>query len=117
MTSSVSRACVHSAWIVYIADRRPRAPSTLRSGQATAAPVASGRPLPMAPPVSASQSCGGAPTVAAAIAHAGGDDSSTTIAWSGIVAPTAAARLAHVEHPPPRPVGDGGRAGTAGRRR
>ena len=32
----------------------------MRSGQATAAPVASGSPTPIAPPVSCSQSCGGA---------------------------------------------------------
>ena len=42
---------------------------TGRSGQASAAPVASGRPWPIAPPVRVSQSCGGAPAVAAGSAQ------------------------------------------------
>ena len=41
----------------------PFSDTTLRPGQATAAPTASGMPWPIAPPVSASQSCGRAPWV------------------------------------------------------
>src|SRR3712207_8046318 len=37
--------------------------TTFRSGQAIAAPVASGGPMPIAPPVTSSQSCGSAPCV------------------------------------------------------
>ena len=64
VTSSCSRACVHSAESVYMALPSASSASTGRSGQAIAAPVASGSPWPMAPPVSVSQSCGGAPAVA-----------------------------------------------------
>ena len=52
MTSRLSRAWVHSDWIVYIAEPSPSRLSTGRPGQATAAPVATGRPWPIAPPVS-----------------------------------------------------------------
>ena len=65
VTSSCSLACVHSAEIVYMALPSASSARTGRPGQAIAAPVASGRPWPMAPPVSVSQSCGGAPAVAA----------------------------------------------------
>ena len=52
VTSSCSRAIVHSDWIVYIAEPSASSASTGRSGQATAAPMATGRPWPIAPPVS-----------------------------------------------------------------
>ena len=44
VTSSCSRAIVHSDWIVYIAEPSACSASTGRSGQATAAPTATGRP-------------------------------------------------------------------------
>ena len=47
----LSRAMVHSAWMVYIALPSPTSAITGRSGQAIAAPVALGRPWPIAPPV------------------------------------------------------------------
>ena len=51
VTSRPSRACVHSDWIVYIADPSACSSTTGRSGTATAAPVAVGRPQPIDPPV------------------------------------------------------------------
>ena len=45
----------------------------MRSGQATAAPVASGMPRPIEPPMLFSQSCGGAPAVVLEEAAPGGD--------------------------------------------
>ena len=45
VTSSDSRACVHSDWIVYIAEPSASSASTGRSGQATAAPVATRQAL------------------------------------------------------------------------
>ena len=53
VTFSPSRACVHSACTVYIPLPSAWNEITLRSGQATAAPVAHGKPCPIAPPVSA----------------------------------------------------------------
>ncbi len=63
VTSRFSRAWVHSPWIVYIAEPSASRVTTRRPGQATAAPVASGMPWPMAPPVMAIQSCGAASCV------------------------------------------------------
>ncbi|MCY1530693.1 hypothetical protein D9M68_658920 [compost metagenome] len=63
VTSSRSRAMVHSDCSVYMAEPSACSDTTRRSGAATAAPTASGRPSPMAPPVSCSQSCGAAWTV------------------------------------------------------
>ena len=60
MTSSPSRACVHSACKVYMPLPSPSRQTTLRSGQATAAPVATGMPMPIEPPMFESQSCGAA---------------------------------------------------------
>ena len=76
----------------------------------TAAPVARGSPIPMAPPVRVSQSCRGAPAVAPAMNRPDVLPSSTTIVPSGRVAPTAAARDS-AERPP---VGRPGRPGGAG---
>ncbi len=56
VTSRPSRAWVHSDWSVYIALPSAWRLITGRSGHATAAPVASGMPKPMEPPVSVSQS-------------------------------------------------------------
>ena len=47
------RACVHSAYRVYIAPPSPWRQTTFLSGQAIAAPVATGMLCPIAPPVSA----------------------------------------------------------------
>ncbi len=89
----------------------------MRSGQATAAPVATGMPWPMAPPVRVSQSWGGHPAVAPATNSPAVLPSSETMAPSGSSAPRAAAidcarRAA--------PVGASGRAaagpGDVGRR-
>src|SRR5262245_44623574 len=79
-----SRACVHKAWIVYIAEPSPTMQITLRSGHATAATVATGGEKPIEPPMFCNQSCG--------LAAEGGVkkpgpvvlDSSTTRAFSGI---------------------------------
>ena len=46
VTSSCSRAIVHSDWIVYIAEPSASSAITGRSGHATAAPTADGQPLP-----------------------------------------------------------------------
>ena len=64
VTSRFSRAWVHNDWSVYIALPSASRDSTFRSGQATAAPVATGIPWPMAPPVRQSQSWTGPPAVA-----------------------------------------------------
>src|SRR6185312_5756603 len=83
-TLSPSRTWVHRDWMVYIALPSPTIQITLRSGQATAAPVATGVEKPIEPPMFCSQSCG-------ALAAVGGKkprpvvmDSSTMIAFSGI---------------------------------
>ena len=81
VTGSFSRACVHSACSVYIAEPSACSASTRRAApcaQPMAAPVASGRPAPIAPPVICSQSCGargvGVLEEAAAVADALVDD-------------------------------------------
>src|SRR3954465_3171204 len=51
VTSSCSRACVHSAWIVYIAEPSASNEITGRPGAPMAAPVAAGSPQPIPPPV------------------------------------------------------------------
>ena len=48
-----TRACVHSAYRVYITPPSPWRQTTFLSGQAIAAPVATGMLCPIAPPVSA----------------------------------------------------------------
>ena len=62
---------------------------TGRSGQAIAAPTATGKPWPIAPPVSGSQSCLGAPAVLGANVIPDVIASSETIAPSGRTAPIA----------------------------
>src|SRR5690242_7979030 len=76
---------------------------TLRSGQATAAPTASGIAIPIEPPVLLNQSCGGAPLVVAIRPRPDVTDSSTTMAFSGRRAPTAAASPESVISPLGRP--------------
>jgi hypothetical protein len=93
VTSRFSRAIVQRAWTVYIAAPSPFRLSTLRSGAATAAPTASGRPMPIAPPVRASTSCGRAVAVPAATPAPEVTASSQMIApsgmWRAIEAPAA----------------------------
>src|SRR5215468_9459126 len=68
---------------------------TFRSGQATAAPVASGIPRPIEPPMLLSQSWGGAPAVMRKKPRPVVTDSSATMAPSGRSAPSEAARGLH----------------------
>src|SRR5271156_1763477 len=111
VTSRFSRAWVQRPEIVYIADPSDSRHSTGRSGAATAAPTAAGMPNPIAPPVSVSQSCAGAPAVAAASGTLDVLDSSTTIVRSGISAPITSATVAADN----APVGNSGRdAGATG---
>src|ERR1700688_2239030 len=99
VTLRPSRAWVHNDWRVYIALPSPTMQITLRSGQATAAPVATGVENPIEPPMFCSQSCGAA-------AAGGGKkprpvvmDSSTTMAFSGIAIASACAIEAWVKAP------------------
>ena len=57
---------------------------TLRSGHATAAPVATGVEKPIEPPMFCSQSCGAAAAVGGKKPRPVVTDSSTTMAFSGI---------------------------------
>src|ERR1700745_3400018 len=83
-TLRFSRAWVHRDWIVYIALPSPTMQITLRSGQATAAPVATGVEKPIEPPMFCSQSCGLAAAVGGKKPRPVVMDSSTMIAFSGI---------------------------------
>src|SRR6478672_1375694 len=105
VTSSCSRAMVHSDWMVYMADPSPCSANTGRSGHATAAPTATGRPCPIAPPVSASQSWRGAPAVWPASVTPDVCDSSETIAPSGSTAAIAWQALSAVSSPFGRSAG------------
>src|SRR3954453_15791773 len=84
VTLRPSRAWVHSDCSVYIALPTPTMQITLRSGQATAAPVATGVENPIEPPMFCSQSWGAAAAVGGKKARPVVMDSSTTIAFSGI---------------------------------
>src|ERR1700683_4715441 len=79
---------LHKACKVYMLLPSAVRQSTRRAGQATAAPTASGRAMPIEPPVFPSQSCGGDPIVAAILPRPEVMASSTTIAFSGTRAPT-----------------------------
>src|SRR4029450_8481164 len=70
-----SRAWVHSDCSVYIALPSPTMQITLRSGHATAAPVATGVENPIEPPMFCSQSCGAAAAGGGKKARAGGGGS------------------------------------------
>src|ERR1700675_4043173 len=98
-TLRLSRACVHKDWIVYIALPSPTMQITLRSGQATAAPVATGVENPIEPPMFCSQSGGGAAAVGGKKPRPGVMDSSTTMAFSGIAIASAWAIEAWVRAP------------------
>src|SRR6185295_4271193 len=95
--------------MVYIDEPSPIMQMTLRSGQATAAPTATGAPKPIEPPMLFSQSCGGAPTVNGKKPRPVVTDSSTTIAPSGNVAPSAWPSPSSVN----LPVGRSGRLASA----
>src|SRR5256884_3838260 len=83
-TLRLSRAWVHKDWIVYIALPSPTMQITLRSGQAIAAPVATGVEYPIEPPRFWIQSCGAPAAITGKNARPVVTDSSTTIALSGI---------------------------------
>ena len=86
VTSRFSRAMLQSACRVYIALPSPIKANTLRSGQATAAPTAAGKPQPIAPPVMSMQSCGAACGKVLANWRPEVTASSTMMAFSGKVA-------------------------------
>src|SRR6202166_1500025 len=94
-----SRACVHSDCNVYMALPSPTMQITLRSGQATAAPVATGVENPIEPPMFCSQSCGLAAAVGGKKPRPVVMDSSTMIAFSGIAIAIACAIEAWVSAP------------------
>src|ERR1700704_149614 len=94
-----SRAGVHNDGSVYIALPSPTMQITLRSGQATAAPVATGVEKPIEPPMFCSQSCGAAAAVGGKNPRPVVMDSSTTIAFSGIAIASACAIEAWVSAP------------------
>src|SRR5438045_9541345 len=84
VTLRPSRAWVQSDCNVYIALPSPTMQITLRSGHATAAPVATGVENPIEPPMFCSQSWGAAAAVGGKQARPVVMDSSTTMAFSGI---------------------------------
>src|SRR5579883_1465852 len=95
--------------MVYIAEPSPIMQMTLRSGQATAAPTATGAPKPIEPPMLFSQSCGGAPTENGKKPRPVVTDSSITVAPSGNVEPSAWPRPSSVN----LPLGRSGRLASA----
>src|SRR5438270_13809690 len=98
-TLRLSRAWVHKDWIVYIALPSPTRQITLRSGQAIAAPVATGVENPIEPPMFCSQSCGLAAAVGGKKPRPVVMDSSITMAFSGIAIAIACAIEAWVNGP------------------
>src|ERR1700720_4966635 len=94
-----ARAWVHSDCSVYIALPSPAMQITLRAGQATDAPVATGVENPIEPPMFCSQSCGAAAAVGGKKPRPVVIDSSTTMAFSGIAIATACAIAAWVSAP------------------
>src|ERR1700680_3564241 len=94
-----SRAWGHRDCRVYIALRSPTMQITLRSGQATAAPVATGVENPIEPPMFCSQSCGAAAAVGGKKPRPVVIDSSIMIAFSGIEQAIACAIEAWVSAP------------------
>src|ERR1700688_1786889 len=91
-----SRACVHSDCNVYMALPSPTMQITLRSGQATAAPVATGVENPIEPPMFCSQSCGAGAAGGGKKPRPGVMDSSHTMAFSGTAIAIAIAIEAYV---------------------
>src|ERR1700722_7382584 len=94
-----SRAWVHSDCKVYIALPSPTMQITLRSGQATAAPVATGVENPIEPPMFCSQSCGADAAVGGKKPRPVVMDSSTMIAFSGMASAIACAIEAWLSAP------------------
>src|SRR3984957_14530598 len=94
-----SRACVHSDCSVYIALPSPTMQITLRSGQATAAPVETGVENPIEPHMFCSQSCGLAAAVGGKNPRPVVRYSSTMMAFSGIAIAIACAIEAWVSAP------------------
>src|SRR2546430_14644522 len=94
-----SRACVHKAWIVYIAEPSPTMQITLRSGHATAAPVATGGEKPIEPPMFCSQSCGLAAAVGGKNCRAVVTGSSAPVAVFGIAIAIACAIMGWLSGP------------------
>src|SRR5665647_3986018 len=99
VTSRLSRAIVHHACRVYMALPSASKATTRRPGEATAAPTATGRPWPMAPPVKQSQSWGGAPAVEPTANRPEVFPSSDTIAPSGSRIPSASHTAVEVRGP------------------
>src|SRR5260370_5227702 len=99
VTLRPSLACVHSDCSVYTGAPSPAMQITLRSGQATAAPVATGVENPIEPPMFCSQSCGAAAAVGGKKPRPVVMDSSTTMAFSGIAIASACAIEAWVKAP------------------
>src|SRR5439155_22330481 len=91
VTLRPSRAWVHSDCSVYMALPSPTMQITLRPGQATAAPVATGVENPIEPPMFCSQSCGAEAAVGGKKPRPVVRDSSTTMAFSGIATAIACA--------------------------
>ena len=83
---SFSRAWVHNACSVYMAEPSAWSATTRRPGQASAAPVAIGNPLPIEAPVICSQSCGTADARPLKSDRPKLTLSSTTMALSGSIA-------------------------------
>src|SRR5579863_3647877 len=94
-----SRACVHRDWMVYIELPSPTMQITLRSGQATAAPLATGVENPIEPPMFCNQSCGADAAVGGKNPRPVVRDSSTMMAFSGIAQAIACAMLAKFNAP------------------
>src|SRR6202048_4249757 len=99
VTLRPSLACVHKDCSVYIALPSPTMQITLRSGHATAAPVATGVENPIEPPMFCSQSCGAAAAVGGKKPRPVVTDPSTTMAFSGIAIAIACAIEAWVNAP------------------
>ena len=99
VTLRPSRAWVQSDCSVYIALPSPTMQITLRSGHATAAPVATGVENPIEPPMFCSQSWGAAAAVGGKKPRPVVMDSSTTMAFSGIAIAIACAIEACVNAP------------------
>jgi hypothetical protein len=110
VTSSRSRAWVHRADRVYIAEPSACSPTTRRPGAAMAAPTLIGIPSPIAPPVSIIQSCFGAARVLAKKPRPKEIASSMTMALSGSSAASDWAKPSGVT----APVAKAGRGAAAG---
>ena len=98
-TLSRSRAWVHSDCKAYMPPPSDCKHTVLRSGQATAAPVAQGKPWPIAPPVICNQSLAAAPKVWPNKLRPEVTASSTTMALSGSKAAKVMAKASGLKAP------------------